>query len=236
VADGPERDLRRPAYLLLVVVLSLALSAAAFLATEANTFRVSSEHGGVIGGGVGGAGASDKSSLSFAPQLQSPYLPLAGVLILSIIALVLFTRITRDQVLDHQRRRVIFEHVVARPGTHFRQMRDDLGIATGVLMHHLRTLEREGFIQSFAMNGKRLFFPAGVRPSSKPMREVILEEVRREPGITQAEIARRLRISRMLAHYYVRSLVLDGRLSSAGANHRGGLYPGPGPSRAAEAV
>jgi predicted transcriptional regulator len=213
-----------------VGVLGLAVAAGAFIATEASSFHVLSNQG-APGPGGNASGATAERSLALPALIAPHYLPLLGVVIMSLVALVLFTRITRDQVLEHQRRRVIYEHVLARPGTHFRQMRDDLGIATGVLMHHLRTLEREGFIQSFAMAGKRLFFPAGVRPAAKPIRDVIVEEVRKEPGISQAEIARRLNISRMLAHYYVRSLILDGRISTSAIGQRGGLYAGGSPPR-----
>jgi predicted transcriptional regulator len=162
----------------------------------------------------------DRSSIG----VSGTALPVVLVALLALAGLVLFSRITRDQVLANERRRVIFEHIHARPGTHFRQMRDDLGIATGVLMHHLSTLEREGYLRSFRIGGKRLFFPAGVRPSERDMRDVILEEVRRAPGITQSEVAVKLNISRMLAHYYVRALVREGKVRLEKAGARTSIY------------
>jgi DNA-binding MarR family transcriptional regulator len=138
---------------------------------------------------------------------------LIAVVIFGIAGALLFSRISKSQVLEHQRRKQIFEHLQANPGIHFRKVMQDLKVGSGVLSHHLHTLEREGLVTSKRNAGKRVFYPIGVRMEvPKDVKEKIVDEVKQAPGITQAEVATKLNISRMLAHYHVRSLVEEKRI------------------------
>jgi Uncharacterized protein conserved in archaea len=66
---------------------------------------------------------------------------------------------SRD-VLDLDTRKEIFEHVRANPGVHFNQLKRDLDMETGLLQHHLDTLEEYGVLVSESHQGKRRVFVA----------------------------------------------------------------------------
>src|SRR6266702_4746015 len=55
----------------------------------------------------------------------------------------LYTRLKKEEVLDHFVRGQVFGVIKAEPGTNFTEIRDDLGLSNGTLAYHLRTLEVE---------------------------------------------------------------------------------------------
>lgn len=59
-----------------------------------------------------------------------------------------------------QTRRELFDHVEANRGIHFRQLKRDLDVETGLLQYHLRELERYNVLESEAHQGKRRVFVA----------------------------------------------------------------------------
>lgn len=65
-----------------------------------------------------------------------------------------------EDVLELETRKEIFEHVRANPGVHFSQLKRDLDMETGLLQHHLRTLEEYNVITSEDHQGKRRLFVA----------------------------------------------------------------------------
>ena len=52
-------------------------------------------------------------------------------------------------------------YLASTPGAHFSKVRDDLQLGTGEAQHHLRTLEREGAVESVKDGDYRRYFPAG---------------------------------------------------------------------------
>jgi len=75
---------------------------------------------------------------------------------------------------------------------------------------HLRILERLGVIQSLREGTKRRFYCASPEADSLSrvgeLRESIIRLVEQVPGITEAQIARRLGVSQQLANYHLRLL------------------------------
>jgi predicted transcriptional regulator len=65
-----------------------------------------------------------------------------------------------EDVLEMETRKEIFEHVQANPGVHFSQLKRDLDMETGLLQHHLRTLEEYDVLTSDDHQGKRRLFVA----------------------------------------------------------------------------
>jgi predicted transcriptional regulator len=65
-----------------------------------------------------------------------------------------------EDVLEMETRKEIFEHVQANPGVHFSQLKRDLNMETGLLQHHLRTLEEYDVLTSEDHQGKRRLFVA----------------------------------------------------------------------------
>lgn len=59
------------------------------------------------------------------------------------------------------KRRRIFEAVVAFPGTHARRLSRELGIALGVVEHHVRLLERHRLLFTHQQGRRRTLYAAG---------------------------------------------------------------------------
>jgi predicted transcriptional regulator len=63
-----------------------------------------------------------------------------------------------DDVLELETRKEIFEYVQANPGAHFSQLKRDLEMETGLVQHHLSTLEEYDVLSSEDHQGKRRLF------------------------------------------------------------------------------
>lgn len=65
-----------------------------------------------------------------------------------------------EDVLELETRKEIFEYVQANPGAHFSQLKRDLNMETGLVQHHLSTLEDYDVLTSEDHQGKRRLFVA----------------------------------------------------------------------------
>lgn len=132
---------------------------------------------------------------------------------LSALIAPLYVRLKRGVVLDHFVRGQIFGHIKTNPGTHYNQIKDVLGVANGVLAHHLRTLEREEFIKSRTDGKLKRFYPAEMNIEidkngiqlSEPQLEII-DIIRQNPGTTQSDIARNMNKDRRAIGYHIKQL------------------------------
>jgi predicted transcriptional regulator len=107
-------------------------------------------------GRLGGEFKGDLSSARVDEQSVEPLLlgtvPLvasvaAGTGLAFVVKLLLaplFTRLTKEQALEHPRRKQIFEYIQQHPGANFREVARNTGIAAGTVRHHLNVLERSG--------------------------------------------------------------------------------------------
>src|SRR3990170_1827020 len=143
----------------------------------------------------------------------------------------LYSRLKKEEVLDHFVRGQIYGYIVSHPGQHYNLLRQDLKVTNGTLSHHLRTLEMMGFIKSYRDGVFKRFYPIemsvpqekGVRLSDLQLG--ILALVRRSDGPTQAEIASRLDVTQQTVSYNIRTLSREGaiRMEKDGRNTR--YYP-----------
>jgi len=143
----------------------------------------------------------------------------------------LYSRLKKEEVLDHFVRGQIYGYIVSHPGQHYNLLRQDLKVTNGTLSHHLRTLEMMGFIKSYRDGVFKRFYPIEMSvPQEKGVRLSdlqigILELVRRGDGPTQAEIAVRLDVTQQTVSYNIRALSREGavRMEKDGRNTR--YYP-----------
>ncbi len=106
-------------------------------------------------------------------------------------------------------------YVGATPGAHFSKLRDDLSLGTGETQHHLRSLEREGTVESRKDGDYRRYFPAGRFTAYE---QVALGYLRREtprgmlialledPSLSARALADRLGVSRPTVSKYAAQL------------------------------
>jgi DNA-binding transcriptional ArsR family regulator len=126
--------------------------------------------------------------------------------------LPLFTRLAPPRVLDHEVRERVHRRVQESPGIHFTTPRRDLGLATGVALHHLRVVERAGLVRSRREGRYRAYYPRGERLPPEPAEplnataEGILALARADREVVFAELPARLGVTKSTVSYNVRLL------------------------------
>jgi outer membrane protein assembly factor BamB/DNA-binding transcriptional ArsR family regulator len=128
--------------------------------------------------------------------------------LLSIFFVPLYVRLKRDEVLDNYVRGQIHGYIIANPGDHYNSIRDALELSNGILAHHLKTLEREGLVQSMRDGMYRRFFPANAKlpPEDEGhfnIQKRIVGIIRLNPGISQKEISLKVGVSGPTVNYHV---------------------------------
>ena len=143
----------------------------------------------------------------------------------------LYSRLRREEVLDHFVRGQIYGYIQSHPGEHYNKMRDDLRITNGTLSHHLRTLEMQGFVKSKRDGIFRRFYPVemsipqeqGVRLSD--LQIGLLERLKgTSDGVTQVELALLLGVSQQTISYNLRVLGRQGIIRAVKAGRQKRYY------------
>lgn len=173
---------------------------------------------------------SERVSFGVIVQAEEfPYLPLAFIALIAfamsfafatrresvkykllMFIVPLFSRLKREEVLDHETRGMIRGYVIANPGDHFNSIKASLKLKNGTLAHHIHILEREKIIKSVKDGKYRRFFPMGMRIADRAfptkIEKLILDIVKETPGVTQKDIASQLGISQPTISYHITKL------------------------------
>jgi predicted transcriptional regulator len=119
----------------------------------------------------------------------------ADPLLLANLALVLFTRMTDDQALEHPNRRRLLDHIVQDPGINFRGLVRVSGIAAGTTRHHLTILVRSGLVAEQGYGSTRRFFAGSAGGGwehkvllREPGLRRLFDWVAASPGATQMQV------------------------------------------------
>ncbi len=122
----------------------------------------------------------------------------------------LYTKLKREQILDHETRGMIRGYVVANPGDHFNAIKASLGLTNGTLAYHLRVLEREKILRSKKDGKFRRFYPFEMRVSDNgeptEIQRTILGLIEETPGISQKDIASFLGVTQPTVNYHIERL------------------------------
>ena len=144
---------------------------------------------------------------------------IAGILlVVAIVALLLvyiptlYTRLRREQVLDHFVRGQVYDRIRKKPGMHYNELKSGLKISSGALTYHLRTLELQGFIKSRREGIFKRFYDINVPPSAEGIRYSnlqlkIIEKVKKQPGLCKSDLARELNVPPSVISYNIRILI-----------------------------
>jgi len=131
----------------------------------------------------------------------------------SVMLAPMYVKLKKSKVLDHFVRGQIFGHIKTNPGAHYNEIKEVLGVANGVLAHHLRTLEREEFIKSRKEGNLKRFYPMdmnievdkhGIQLSQAQIE--IINILKQNSGISQSDIARRLNKDRRAIAYHIKEM------------------------------
>jgi parallel beta-helix repeat protein len=143
---------------------------------------------------------------------------LLEVLKFGIISLFipLYSRLSKDKLLDQPTRYKIFGYIIGNPGAHFGLIKDDLDLGSGQLVYHLKQLEEAHMVYSREDGAKKRFYPADVprtkkaTPNISDIQEEILGIVEFNSGIVQKKIASSVGISRQVAGYHLTKMEQKG--------------------------
>jgi DNA-binding MarR family transcriptional regulator len=127
----------------------------------------------------------------------------------------LYSRISRDEVLENPTRGDIYQLVARNPGMDLLSIKTDLNLSNGVLAHHIHTLEREKYLRSVRDGRFRRFYVSGVNVAQgSTVERLILKEIEANPLINQSQLAHRMNLSRQAIHYHIQKLVMKGLVST----------------------
>jgi predicted transcriptional regulator len=118
----------------------------------------------------------------------------------------LYTKLKKEDVLDHFVRGQIYGLIRLQPGAHYNFIKKKLDIKNGVLSYHLSTLEREGYILSEMDGIYKRFYPNHVKFEVdypiflSKIQERIVDFIKSKPGLTQKEVALELGLSTSTAN------------------------------------
>lgn len=123
----------------------------------------------------------------------------------------LYTRIVREDLLEHPLRRRLHEIVHAEPGLHLREAQRRLGTTWGPLAFHLRMLVQAGYLRQERRGGYTHVYPEGVGGEDAPVPHPLARRVHEAlPEDGSPVPARRLRdqvgLSRQLLAYHLKAL------------------------------
>jgi DNA-binding transcriptional ArsR family regulator len=146
----------------------------------------------------------------FGPQEPPAPGPLRWAIVaalVTLVSMVMYSKIRHDLLLDNAIRRRIFDHIRENPGAHYRAILIALDLPLGVLSYHLNRLEKAELVKSRQDGMYRRFFLAGrkteVRFFLSDIQESILAVIRENQGISQSKIAERIAVSRKVVNYHV---------------------------------
>lgn len=128
-----------------------------------------------------------------------------------------FTRLEKDEVLEHNKRDELYRFIKQNPGPSFSDLRRELALSNGTLVHHLRILEgqeyvkgvRDGFRTRFYVRGPKIVMESYLTRTQIQL----VEAIGANPGLTQKELSHLLGLPRESVSYHTKQLAAKGRLA-----------------------
>lgn len=123
--------------------------------------------------------------------------------------LPLYSKINKEEMLNHPVRHKIHGYIIGNPGAHFGLIKQDLKLGNGQVVYHLKRLIQANLIYSKADGIRKRFYPKDFPQSEingyylTKTEEKMLELIENNKGITQKEIALECEISRQVAKYHL---------------------------------
>ncbi|HEX9709204.1 MAG TPA: hypothetical protein VGB42_04465 [Candidatus Thermoplasmatota archaeon] len=154
-------------------------------------------------------------------------------LILGVVGGSVFARLKRDSLLDHFVRGTLYQVIREEPGVHFAELRRRAELSNGSASHHLRMLEKGGYVR-VVIDGTRTRFFTTDRALDKEVYGIsdtdkaVLDAVVGEPGIGQHDLKGRVNRSDATVSRSVARLVTLGYVTTTREGGKVLVYPRPG--------
>lgn len=125
-----------------------------------------------------------------------------------------------DIIFDHEKRKMIFNHILTYPGVSFHVLKNIFSITSGTLRYHLEYLEKAKRILANVEKGKRCYYPLKDdievsklfenRPRAYSLNDTqqkLLNLIKRNPEITQKRLIQKTGLSRFTVSYNMRKFI-----------------------------
>lgn len=129
----------------------------------------------------------------------------------------LYSKIKKSKI-DKGVRHEILGYLKAKPGANYSELKRNLDLNDGSLVHHLRVLEREEKVYSKKMGKYKLFYVTAYRRESSiadyisPLQMRILDLINKNPGIVPKKLSKILDRSQTDMSYHLSELSRNGLL------------------------
>jgi predicted transcriptional regulator len=132
--------------------------------------------------------------------------------------------------MDHFVRGRIYEFVCQNPGVNYSAIKKQFKLTNGTVTYHLSMLERQEFIRAKQDGIYKRYFPNNGGPAASDVEPMSLQltiakAIRERPGMTQKEIAKRLKSSKQLVSYHIRRMKKDGQVDTRRDGRSVRVYP-----------
>lgn len=161
---------------------------------------------------------------------------LALLLVKAGVGLPLYSRLSKDELLDNDTRRRVYEVLQEDPGLRLSEVARRADCSTSTARYHLRRLKREDMVRAAGEPRMQRWFPAGDMGTQAMEREAVLaigssrevyDAIRDNPGASLGEIAEAVGTSSPAAHKVVKRLVDAGLVVKERDGRRVALRPVP---------
>lgn len=152
--------------------------------------------------------------------------------LVSLLAIPLYTKLSKDDVLSQTNRLTIFRYVTNNPGVNYTQIKKELKFGTSSLVYHLAVLEREELIRSKKEVGRRMFYlkdscwdpnSGMVGLLNTPVQNRISKYLEDHGPASMRDIEKALSLKQQSVSYNIRRLVERKQVTSPGKK-RNALY------------
>ena len=143
--------------------------------------------------------------------------------LLSILTIPLYTKLEKDEILDHSKRRDIYSYIVKNPGVNYTRILKTLELGNGTMVHHLNILESQGLIRSRKEMGRKIFIPNDMdwNPDNgvtefpiSPIQSQILNYLEENGPESRKDILKALALKQRTMSYSIERLKTRGLITS----------------------
>ena len=147
--------------------------------------------------------------------LVAYYFAALQALVVRLVAVPLFTRLGKGDVLANPTRAALLAAIRDAPGVHGAELMRRVGCGNGALLYHLEVLRREGLVSRVPEGQAHRYYVAGTLPRAEMARHAFLLSgshghvfrlIQERPGLSQRELAARAGLSAPAVHYVVKRL------------------------------
>ena len=146
--------------------------------------------------------------------------PAAQSMNISFLAFPLYSKVSTNIFLN-ETRADIHQLISKDQGITFGAITRELDLANGAAQHHIRILEREGYVKSIRVGKYTRYYLTGHDGSDiTELQEKILTEVIGTEGMSQSDIASSLDTSRQVINYNIKHMVENGLIKEVHIDNR----------------